>query len=1048
MKLCLPPLILLLVKCLGTAFAAPLGTVGGVGTRYPFLGKLIMQSNDSQRCKEGDAMREVKEKKLRTAFGQFVVEFKSIFTTAEWNVGHPEDDSRWSFIVAKAARRAADRYYSTYTHEYFKSEADNDLANRIFFEEVENLTVFVIDQTAQLLSKETSDEKACKEKAEQQDELVVKIKELFFPKYIDLVKKEITDHGPFRPCHRDDYGQTIEPYCRDDVMLRVNLWFWCTYPFVARLLRCVSPSVITGVLQPPAKEAQAAVLKRIVLEQPSIMEGGVDCAQIPRKWFLAWESYLNLKSRQQQLSPPSANDATIVPREQRESSSMDQSQRTSCTQPDISSDGNERSFDSKIDVKGTLVGAAAMAPSLFTMFFCYETNTINDTEGLQVKDGNNITYVSPAMFDTLWLWFGGGPMLASKVDPAEKLPVFRKSVKVAFGDTQTSPRITLFIWPTMTAKSVLDLAFSMAPPEAIGLWRGVGRLTLVKKATYQHNVDDFLHSSSSVEPFIEQYNETRFVVTEDANAPAQGSPQTNGPITAACMKHEEPPVKSSGATKSVIAGPKADDAEIRLQAAFLDGNECEAAKREIFEELTNQNEALREELAACQHREESQKEKNAELQRKNDALMEENVRLKQHLRQEASPGSFGSSKPGDAPKDSPFKSGTALQAALLGKGIECDADGKYTLVEKALDDDAPVAVVQKPTGEKVISRPSRLHPRLQDVLKVIFDKDMFKSQMSQMKLDASKMPLGKLTKAQIEKGYHALEDLEHAITEKKARTVLEELTSKFYTIIPHDFGRMRPPVISLPEEVKQKYDLLNVLNDIQIAVAMDANASVTETEEHPLDKQFKELGCGLEYVDPASEEFAIIQRHTQVTQGYRKCRICHAFRVDRPQDKQRMNEFKQLGNRRLLWHGTNIAVVAAILKTGLRIMPHAGGRVGRGLYFASENGKSAGYVQCDGKTGFMFLVEAAMGNYKEINQDDSSLCRENVHADSILARGRQEPDASKDIQIDGEWGKITVPQGPPIPQPQWHNSTFSQSEYLIYNEGQARIKYVLMMEFP
>ena len=52
-------------------------------------------------------------------------------------------------------------------------------------------------------------------------------------------------------------------------------------------------------------------------------------------------------------------------------------------------------------------------------------------------------------------------------------------------------------------------------------------------------------------------------------------------------------------------------------------------------------------------------------------------------------------------------------------------------------------------------------------------------------------------------------------------------------------------------------------------------------------------------------------------------------------------------NRRLLWHGTNVAVVAAILKSGLRIMPHSGGRVGKGIYFASENSKSAGYGMCD-----------------------------------------------------------------------------------------------------
>ena len=57
----------------------------------------------------------------------------------------------------------------------------------------------------------------------------------------------------------------------------------------------------------------------------------------------------------------------------------------------------------------------------------------------------------------------------------------------------------------------------------------------------------------------------------------------------------------------------------------------------------------------------------------------------------------------------------------------------------------------------------------------------------------------------------------------------------------------------------------------------------------------------------------------------------------------RFKEHDSVENRRLLWHGTNVAVVAAILKSGLRIMPHSGGRVGRGIYFASENSKSAGY---------------------------------------------------------------------------------------------------------
>ena len=61
------------------------------------------------------------------------------------------------------------------------------------------------------------------------------------------------------------------------------------------------------------------------------------------------------------------------------------------------------------------------------------------------------------------------------------------------------------------------------------------------------------------------------------------------------------------------------------------------------------------------------------------------------------------------------------------------------------------------------------------------------------------------------------------------------------------------------------------------------------------------------------------------------------------QQEDRFKSHDGIKHRKLLWHGTNIAAVAAILKSGLRIMPFSGGRVGKGIYFASENGKSAAY---------------------------------------------------------------------------------------------------------
>lgn len=59
--------------------------------------------------------------------------------------------------------------------------------------------------------------------------------------------------------------------------------------------------------------------------------------------------------------------------------------------------------------------------------------------------------------------------------------------------------------------------------------------------------------------------------------------------------------------------------------------------------------------------------------------------------------------------------------------------------------------------------------------------------------------------------------------------------------------------------------------------------------------------------------------------------------------EDRFKPYSSYSNRKLLWHGTGVAVAAAILKDGLRIMPHSGGRVGKGIYFASEAGKSLGY---------------------------------------------------------------------------------------------------------
>ena len=59
-------------------------------------------------------------------------------------------------------------------------------------------------------------------------------------------------------------------------------------------------------------------------------------------------------------------------------------------------------------------------------------------------------------------------------------------------------------------------------------------------------------------------------------------------------------------------------------------------------------------------------------------------------------------------------------------------------------------------------------------------------------------------------GFEALEEIEEAIKKKKPVNTLDALSSKFYTTIPHSFGRAIPPAIKTMESLQNRYDMLAV----------------------------------------------------------------------------------------------------------------------------------------------------------------------------------------------------------------------------------------------
>ncbi|NXF06816.1 PARP3 polymerase, partial [Smithornis capensis] len=357
-------------------------------------------------------------------------------------------------------------------------------------------------------------------------------------------------------------------------------------------------------------------------------------------------------------------------------------------------------------------------------------------------------------------------------------------------------------------------------------------------------------------------------------------------------------------------------------------------------------------------------------------------------------------------------------------------------------------------GAKVCKQrvlPCTLDKATQDLVSLIFSSDMFRDAMQNMNIDVKKMPLGKLSKQQIARGFEALEELEEALQEQPPQAArLEELSSRFYTIIPHNFGRARPVPIDSPHLLRAKKDMLLVLADIEVAQSLQAQKVKDEEEKeviHPLDQDYALLCCQLSLLNSASREYQLIQNY--VTQTGYELRILNIWQVARDGEAERFKAHDLLEYRRLLWHGTNVAVVAAILKSGLRIMPHSGGRVGKGIYFASENSKSAFYgeLRPSQDIGIMFLTEVALGKPYRITRDNPSLRQPPAGYDSVLACGQTEPDPAQDEEMLLDGKKVLVCQGKPIPMPAYKDSSFSQSEYLIYKESQCRIRYLVQLRF-
>ncbi|THU50464.1 hypothetical protein C4D60_Mb06t20490 [Musa balbisiana] len=333
--------------------------------------------------------------------------------------------------------------------------------------------------------------------------------------------------------------------------------------------------------------------------------------------------------------------------------------------------------------------------------------------------------------------------------------------------------------------------------------------------------------------------------------------------------------------------------------------------------------------------------------------------------------------------------------------------------------------------------------------------------------NAEKLPLGKLSKSTILKGYDVLRRISEVIAQSD-RKKLEELSGEFYTVIPHDFGfrKMRmfhfsslvcEFVIDSPSKLKRKLEMVESLAEIEIATKLLKDDSETQVvlmlKDDPLYCRYEQLHCELSPIEADTNEFAMVKKyllntHAKTHSGYR-VDIVQIFKISRKGELECYGKFSSTKNRMLLWHGSRLTNWTGILSQGLRIAPPeapvTGYMFGKGVYFADMFSKSANYCCASSqlRDGVLLLCEVALGEMAELLAADYNADRLPKGKLSTKGVGATAPDIlDSQVLEDG----VVVPLGTPKEQNNLQCSLL-YNEYIVYNIEQIRMRYVIHVLF-
>ena len=142
-------------------------------------------------------------------------------------------------------------------------------------------------------------------------------------------------------------------------------------------------------------------------------------------------------------------------------------------------------------------------------------------------------------------------------------------------------------------------------------------------------------------------------------------------------------------------------------------------------------------------------------------------------------------------------------------------DGKYHLL--SVDSLTGVEQLSKPEIHKIKIEyeETKLPIELFNLIQLISSKEMMTEQLTLAGIDLTKMPLGKISASMLLDAFKILKKIESELSGNNS-VKLTQLSSDFYTIIPHNFGfqKMSNFIIKSKKLLKDKIELIESLNDV------------------------------------------------------------------------------------------------------------------------------------------------------------------------------------------------------------------------------------------